>query len=74
MCIITLKILNHEDLKILDMKYFLYHESYSTKIEGPYMACQCTYIKNIIDVHANKSTYVLDCTPCCKGKFPMARV
>ena len=33
MCIITLKILNHEDLKSLDMKYFLYHESYNTKIE-----------------------------------------
>ena len=57
---ITLKIMNHEDLKILDMKYFLYHECYNTKIEGPYMAFQCTCIKKIIDVHANKSTYVLD--------------
>ena len=45
------------------MKYFLYHESYNTKIEGPYMACQCACIKNIIDVHANKSAYFLDHTP-----------
>ena len=58
-CIITLKRLNHEDLKSLDMKYFLYHESYNTKIEGPYMSCQCTCIKNIIDVTAKKSTFVL---------------
>ena len=55
MSIITLKILNHENLKSLDMKYFLYHESYNTKIEGPYMACQCTC--------ANKSASVLDRTP-----------
>ena len=62
-CIITLKRLNHEDLKSLDMKYFLYHESYITKIVSPYMSCQCTCIKNIFDVHANKSTYVLDRAP-----------
>ena len=59
MCIIALKIPSHEDLKRLDMKYFLYHESYNTKVEGPYMSCQCTCIKNIFDVHANKSTFVL---------------
>ena len=63
MCIITLKILNHEDLKSLDMKFFLCHESYNTKIEGPYMACQCTCIKNIFDVHENKSTSFLDRAP-----------
>ena len=51
MCIITLKRLNHEDLKSLDMKYFLHHESYNTKIEGPYMARQCTCIKIIFHVH-----------------------
>ena len=62
-CIITLKRLNHEYLKILDMKYFLYHEIYNTKVEGPYMACQCTCIKNIFDVHANTITSILDCAP-----------
>ena len=45
---------NNEYLKSLDMKYVLYHEIYNTKIEGPYMASQCTCIKNIIDVHVNK--------------------
>ena len=57
-CIITLKILNHEDLKSLDMKYFLYHESYNTKIEGLYMACQCTCIKNIFDVHVQTKVHM----------------
>ena len=55
--------MNHEDLKSLDMKYFLYHESYNTKIEGPYMAYQCTCIKNIIDVHENISISFQDHAP-----------
>ena len=45
------------------MKYFLYHESYDTKTLGPYMAYQCTCIKKIFDVHADKSTSVLDRAP-----------
>ena len=62
-CIITLKRLNHEDLKSLDMKYFLYHESYNTKIEGLSMACQCTCIKNIFDVHVQTKVHLSSTTP-----------
>ena len=62
-CIITLKILNHEDLKSLDMKYFLHHESYNTKIELPSMACQCTCIKKIFDVHVQKKVHLSWTTP-----------
>ena len=50
---------------------FLYHESYNKKIEGPYMVCECTCIKNIIDVHVNKSTYVLH--RALKSKFLLYR-
>ena len=63
MCIITLKRLNHEYLKSLDMKYFLYHESYNTKIEGLSMACQCTCIKNIFDVHVQTKVHLSWATP-----------
>ena len=58
MCIITLKRLNHGYLKSLVMKYFLYHESYNTKIEGLSMACQCTCIKNISDVHGKTKVHL----------------
>ena len=47
-CVITLKILNHEDLKILDMKYFLYHESYNTKNRRPlYVLSMYMYQKHL---------------------------
>ena len=57
-CIITPKRLNNEDLKSLDMKYFVYHESYNTKIEGASMACLCTCIKNIFDVHVQTKVHM----------------
>ena len=40
------------------MKYFLYHESYNTKIEGPSMDCQYTCIKNIFDVHVKTKVHL----------------
>ena len=58
MCIITLKILNHEYLRSLDMKYFLYHESYNTKIEGLSMSYECTCIKNLFDVHVQTKVHL----------------
>ena len=40
------------------MKYFLYHESYNRKIEGPYMVRQCTCIKNIFDVQVQTKVHL----------------
>ena len=40
------------------MKYFLYHESYNTKIEGPYMSCQYTCMKNIFDVRVQTKVHL----------------
>ena len=55
--------MNHEYLKRLDMKYFLYHEIYNTKIECPSMACQCTCIKIIFDVHVKTKVNISWTTP-----------
>ena len=60
---IKLKRLNHEYLKSLDMKYFVYHESYNTKIEGSSMACQCTCIKNIFFVHVQTKVHMSSTAP-----------